>query len=67
MSSNREIKITDVKRKFSSALNRAERGDRLIITRRGRPAGALVSIEDLELIEYYKDELDIGADRKARK
>ena len=63
----RETTISDVRRNFSGILNRAQRGDLIIVNRRGKPAAAIVSIEDLELIERYEDELDIRAARKARR
>jgi prevent-host-death family protein len=47
---------------LSAYLNRAEfAGERVTITRNGRPSAALVSIEDLELLQRIEDQLDIAA------
>ena len=47
------------------ALRRAARGERLIVQRRGKDVAALVSIEDLELLEEYEDRLDALLAREA--
>jgi prevent-host-death family protein len=47
------------------ALRRASRGERLIVQRRGKDVAALVSIEDLELLEEYEDRLDALLAREA--
>lgn len=41
------------------------RGDRVVITKSGKPAAALVSAEDLELLEMLEDRDDIRAAREA--
>jgi prevent-host-death family protein len=63
----RKTTITEARRNFSKTLDRALRGDRMVLHRRGQPAAAIVPIEDLELIERYEDELDIRAARQARR
>ncbi len=40
-------------------------GERICLKRRNKPVAALVSVEDLELIEYLEDQTDIAAARKA--
>jgi prevent-host-death family protein len=47
----REVSITDVRRTFGKVLRRAERGDRTLVYRYGKPAAVFVPIRDLELIE----------------
>jgi PHD/YefM family antitoxin component YafN of YafNO toxin-antitoxin module len=48
------------------AFNRvAYGGERIRVERRGAPAVAIVSIQDLELLEYLEDRLDIEAAEKA--
>lgn len=42
------------------------RGDRVIITKSGKPAAALVSTEDLALLELIEDRIDIELVREAR-
>jgi malate synthase len=41
------------------------RGERVIVERRGKNLFALVSVEDLELLERLEDETDIRLARKA--
>lgn len=40
-------------------------GSRAVVTRDGRPVAAVVSLEDLELLEALEDRLDLEAARKA--
>ena len=42
-------------------------GERVILERRGKGVAAIVSLEDLELIEQLEDKADVKAARKARK
>lgn len=39
--------------------------ERVVLTRRGKRVAAVVSIEDLELLEAIEDRMDIDAARKA--
>ncbi len=41
-------------------------GERIMIERRGKPLCALVSAEDLELLELLEDKMDLDAIRAAR-
>jgi prevent-host-death family protein len=60
--------ITDVRNTFSEYLDRAShQGRRIVIERRGKPVAAMVSLEDLELLNALEDEADVKAARKARK
>lgn len=50
--------ITEIKGAFSRFVNRAEySGKRTIVTGHGRPRAALISMEDLELLEAVEDAL----------
>lgn len=40
-------------------------GERLVITRRGKSRAALVSVEDLKLLQALEDAVDLAAARKA--
>ena len=42
------------------------RGDRVVITKSGKPAAALVSTEDLALLELIEDRIDMELIREAR-
>lgn len=62
------MKIVDIRNNLADALNRvAYAGDRIILERRGKGVAALVSMEDLALLERIEDEQDIKAARKALK
>jgi prevent-host-death family protein len=61
------VTATTVRDSFSETLNRvAFKGDRIILERHGKPVAALVSVEDLELLEELKDRFDVEAVRAAR-
>ena len=47
-----------------AAVRRAEHGHRSVIENRGRPVAAIVSIEDLALIERLEDEIDLAEVRR---
>ena len=60
--------VDDVRNTFSEYLNRASyQGQRIIIERRGKPLAALVSLEDLAMIEQMENAADVKAAKKARK
>jgi prevent-host-death family protein len=62
------MSIADIRNNLADALNRAAyAGERVILQRRGKPVAALVSLEDVELLERLEDEADMRAVRKARK
>ena len=42
-------------------------GERILLGRKGKPTAALVSVDDLRLLEAMEDEADLKAARKARK
>lgn len=49
------LKLSEIQKNYSKVLRSIERtGERIIVTRRGRPAAALVPIEDYELILKLK-------------
>jgi len=60
------LEATEARKSFSEAISRAAYGsDRIVIQRRGKPVAALVSMDDLRLLEALEDRLDIEAARKA--
>jgi prevent-host-death family protein len=62
------MKVVDIRNNLADALNRvAYAGERIVLERRGKGVAALVSIEDLALLERIEDEQDIKAARKALK
>jgi prevent-host-death family protein len=62
------VSIAKVRNSLADALNRAAyAGERVILERRGKPIAALVSMEDVELLERLETEADLKAVRKARR
>ena len=62
------VSIAKVRNNLADALNRAAYGgERVILERRGKPVAALVSMDDLALLERLENETDLKAVRKARK
>ena len=62
------MKVADIRNNLADAINRvAYAGERIILERRGKGVAALVSVEDLELLQRIEDEADIKAARKALK
>ncbi len=60
------VRITDIRDNLADALNRvAYSGERIVVERRGKGVAALVSMDDLELLEHLEDKADIKAARKA--
>jgi len=63
-----EVGIVEVRQKLAEIVNRvAYGGERAILKRRGKGVAAVVSIEDLALLEALENEADVKAARKARK
>jgi prevent-host-death family protein len=61
------IPATTVRDSFSETLNRvAYKGERIVLERHGKAVAALVSVEDLELLESLEDRLDAEAVLTAR-
>lgn len=63
---NHRIPATEAREKLADILNDvAFRGERVLLDRHGKSIAAVVSIEDLELLERLEDEMDLDAARKA--
>ena len=66
----RRLNVVEVRQSLAEMLNRAEyQGERIVIHRRGKDAAAIISIEDLRLLERLiedaEDRLDVKAARAA--
>ena len=62
------IGIAEFRNNMADPINRAiYTGERVILTRGGDPAVALVSMEDLKLLEELENRADLKAALKARK
>ncbi len=64
----RTMTAAGARSQFSEVVNRtAFGGERVVVTRRGKPLAALVPIEDLALLEELEDRVDARDFRVARK
>ena len=60
------MSIAEARNNLADAINRVSYGgERIVFARRGKPVAALVSAEDLALLEKMEDTEDIRAARKA--
>jgi prevent-host-death family protein len=62
-----KITTADARKKFSNILNRVAFGNEsFVLTRRGEPIAALVSMDDLKLLGELEDQRDIEDAWKAK-
>ncbi len=62
------LSVSQLRTHISDFISRAAYADqRFVIQKNGKPACAIVSIKDLELIEALEDKIDIKAAKKARR
>lgn len=62
------MNVVDIRNNLADALNRvAYAGERIVLERRGKGVAALVSMEDLALLEEMENLADIRAAKKALK
>ena len=60
------ISSGDLRDRFSEILNDvAFKGERIFVSRNGRPMAALVPVEDAKLLEELEDKIDLAAALKA--
>jgi prevent-host-death family protein len=63
-----EVGVHEIRANLAEVINRvAYGGERVILQRRSKPVVAVVSMEDLELLNSLEDQADIKAAKKARK
>jgi prevent-host-death family protein len=63
-----KISAADARKKFANIINRVAYGKELfVLTRRGEPLAAIISIEDLKLLQELEEQMDIEDAWKARK
>jgi len=61
-----KIGVSDARDHLSEIVDRARyTQERVVLTKRGREVGAIISIDDLKLLEMLEDQLDIKAARQA--
>lgn len=62
-----KITTADARKKFSNIINRVAFGkESFVLTRRGEPIAALVSMEELKLLQELQDQIDIDDAWKAK-
>jgi len=62
------LSVSQARQALADLLNRvAYKGERIVIERHGKSLAALVSQEDLALLESLEDRIDLEAARKALK
>jgi prevent-host-death family protein len=60
------LPVSKAREDLADALNRvAYRGERIVLERRGKRVAAIVSVEDLDLLEELEDQMDLESARKA--
>ncbi len=63
-----EVGVHEIRANLAEVINRvAYGGERVILERRSKPVLALVSMQDLELLNALEDQADVKAALKARK
>jgi prevent-host-death family protein len=63
-----KITTADARKKFSNIINRVAYGDEsFVLTRRGEPIAALVSMKELRLLQEIVDQIDIEDAWEAKK
>lgn len=62
-----KITTADARKKFSNIINRVAFGDEsFVLTRRGEPMAALISMRELKLLQEMEDKIDIDDAWKAK-
>ena len=62
MSLSEQMSLADVKNRLSEVVDRLEREHgRVVITKHGRPAAVVISVDDLESLEETLDIMDSAA------
>jgi len=63
-----KITTADARKKFANIINRVAFGDEsFVLTRRGEPIAAIVSMRELKLLQELEDQIDIEDAWKAKK
>lgn len=58
--------VSDARESLGEVVDRARyTHERVVLTKRGKEVGAIISMDDLKLLEMLEDQLDIKAAREA--
>lgn len=61
-----KIPASEARRRFAAILNEVEfKGKRVVLDRHGKAVAAVISVEDLELLERLEDRMDLDEARAA--
>lgn len=64
--SDDQIPASEARKNFSDILNRVSvRGDRVVMERHGKSVAAMISMEDLAMLEALEDRFDVEEARAA--
>lgn len=62
------MNVVDARNNLADAINRvAYAGERIVLERRGKGVAAIISIDDLAVLEELENQVDIRAAKKALK
>ena len=62
-----KITTADARKKFANIINRVAFGDEsFVLTRRGEPIAALVSMKELKMLQKLEDKIDVDDAWKAK-
>ncbi len=62
------LAANEARKDFADAINRvAYAGERIVVHRRGKDVAALISVEDLAILENLEDMIDLADAREALK
>ncbi|MBM3130035.1 MAG: type II toxin-antitoxin system Phd/YefM family antitoxin [Chloroflexi bacterium] len=65
---NKTVSVVEAKNQFSDLLNRViYRRERVIVNKRGKPVGAIVSAQDLHRLEEIENARDLALVRQLKK
>ena len=64
----KKITTADARKKFANIINQVAFGnDSFVLTRRGEPIAAIVSVKELKLLQNLEDQIDIEDAWEAKK
>ena len=64
----KKITTADARKKFANIINQVAFGnDSFVLTRRGEPIAAIVSVNELKLLQHLEDQIDIEDAWEAKK
>ena len=63
-----KISASSARQNFSKIIDAVRvAGERILVTQHGRPAAAVIAVEDLELLQLLEDRMDVAEARRRMK